>query len=225
MLLLDELRAEHVLVDRVLGALRTYVSRRLRSPDRHARERADGPRFVTFFRLYADGFHHAREEGVLFPALLEHLEIPGDRGPIAAITQDHAALRVMVATLATLFDADLDGGLADDALARVDATAIAFSRALWLHIDAETSVLFPECQERLARMGVRELPTRPPTAEEAAARDVGEALAAKWPPFVDLEIVRGEGCAICPSFGVRCDGIEREWWSELEWDEFPDRVG
>jgi hemerythrin-like domain-containing protein len=225
MLLLDELRADHVRIDRALGALRTYVAHRLRGDAPPASARSDGARFVRFFRVFADRFHHSREEGVLFPALLEHLEIPGDRGPIAAITQDHVELRAMLSTLATLLDEDLDAPHAGDARARLEATAIAYSRALWLHIDAETSVLFPECEERLVRAGVRELPTRAPTPEQAAARDDGDALALRFPPMVDLGIVRGEGCAICPSFGVRCDGIEREWWSELEWDEFPDRVG
>lgn len=229
MLLLDELRAEHARIDAVLGAMRTYVSRRLRGDADAAASRGDGARFVAFFRVYADRFHHSREEGVLFPALLEHLEVPGDRGPIAAITRDHVELRGMLATLATLFvgarDADREGPLSDDARAQLDATAVAYSRALWLHIDAENSVLFPECEERLVRAGVRELPTRRPTPEEAAARDEGDALVARWAPMSDPGIVRGEGCAICPSFGVRCDGIEREWWSELEWDEFPDRVG
>ncbi len=220
MLLLDELRAEHARVDGVLGALRTYVARRLGG---EAGPR-DGARFASFFRLYADGFHHAREEGVLLPALVEHLELPRARGPIAAIKQDHVELRATLASLAPLLDAPLGGALGE-ARARLDTLAIAYSRGLWLHIDAEDSVLFPECEERLTRAGVRELPTRPPTAEEAAARDDGDALVERWPPLVDLGIVRGEGCAICPSFGVRCDGVEREWWSELEWEEFPDRVG
>jgi hypothetical protein len=32
--------------------------------------------------------------------------------------------------------------------------------------------------------------------------------------------VRGDGCVICPSYGVTCEGLEREWWNAHEWDEF-----
>jgi hypothetical protein len=31
--------------------------------------------------------------------------------------------------------------------------------------------------------------------------------------------VRGGGCVLCPSYGITCDGLEREWWTELEWEE------
>lgn len=216
MRLLDELREEHQRIESVLGALRGYVARRL-----EGEAPGDGARFVTFFRKYADEFHHAREEGVLFPALVEHAEVPSTRGPIAAITADHAAMRAMLRELSTLLDAPLDDALR----ARLTALATAFSRALSLHIDAENSVLFPESEARLRAAGVRELPSRHETDAEALARDDGDALIARWPSITDDGVVRGEGCAICPNFGASCDGVEREWWSDEEWDEFPDHVG
>lgn len=32
--------------------------------------------------------------------------------------------------------------------------------------------------------------------------------------------MRGESCAVCPAYPNACAGIEREWWSESEWEEF-----
>ncbi len=215
--LLDELREEHARIDRVLGALRTYVARRARGEEL-AR---DGGRFLRFLRLYADRFHHGREEKILFPALVEHLEVSASRGPIAALLEDHDALRGKLASLAEHLDADLD----DASAKRLEALATEYARALWLHIDAENSVLFVEAEERLPRAGVRELPTRAPDEEEARARDDADALIERWPPSDDRGIVRGAGCVACPNFGVRCNGVEHEWWSEAEWDELPDRIG
>lgn len=213
MLLLERLRAEHERIDRMIGALRTYVAR----PDA---DPADAPRFVAFFRLFADRWHHAREEDVLFPALVRELEVPGDRGPIASIRGDHARMRGMFGEIASLLGTGRDPE-------RLAALTRQWSHALWLHIDAENSVMFPECEERLSRAGVFELPEREPTEEETKAGEDATALLLRYPPStaIDRDLVRGEGCPICPSFGVTCDGIEREWWSEQEWEEFPDRVG
>jgi len=220
MLLIDRLRAEHDRIDPMIGALRTYVARRSRGEA----DAADGPRFVAFFRLFADQFHHAREEGVLFPALVRELDLPADHGPIAAITGDHVRMRAWFGEIAALLGAPLDPGSSE----RLVRSTAEWSRALWLHIDAENSVLFPECEDRLSRAGVFELEERPPTEDETRAWNDAAALLLRYPPNateIDRELVRGEGCSICPNFGVSCDGIEREWWSEQEWDEFPDRVG
>jgi hypothetical protein len=61
------------------------------------------------------------------------------------------------------------------------------------------------------------------TAEEAAARSAGLALIARYPPERDAELHRGDGCVACPSYGTTCDGLEREWWTDLEWEDMWER--
>jgi len=109
--------------------------------------------------------------------------------------------------------------------ARVKELAVDYSRSLWHHIDAENSVMFPEGEEKLRRFHIRELDSRPPTAEEMAARDAGLELLAAYPPFHDPEVMRGDGCVACPSYGITCDGLEHEWWTDLEWDDMRQRMG
>jgi hemerythrin-like domain-containing protein len=200
--LLDELRREHDVIDRLLGSLL--------HPDAHA----DALDFVEIFESYAGGWHHEREEGLLFPALERAASLPVDRGPIAVLLADHHAT---AATLRAMRESIGDR----DAFAR---HAQAYARALWPHIDAENSVLFPECETQLRRNGVRELPL----AETPAAVRELEARAAtlidKYPPR-DLGVIRGEGCVVCPSYGDACGGLEREWWNEWEWEELSERVG
>lgn len=218
MRLLAELEAEHALIDQALGALRTYVRTRLDGAD----DRAPAARFVRFFRTFVGGYHHDREELVLFPALARELALPVERGPIAAMLTQHHELAAQLDALAVLLDGALDS-VAERTVA--EALSKAYAERLWQHLDAENSVLFPESASRLGRAGVYELPTREPSDDEAAARADGEQLVREFPPVYDPSVLRGEGCIMCPSFGVSCDGIEHEWWNESEWSDFLARDG
>jgi hypothetical protein len=106
---------------------------------------------------------------------------------------------------------------------RLGDLAVRYSRALWRHLDAENSVLFPQAGERLGRCGVHELADRPMSKAEAAARDGAAALLARYPPVEDDVLTRGDGCFLCRAHGETCDGLEAEWWTELEWEEFHNR--
>jgi hemerythrin-like domain-containing protein len=213
--LIDQLRSEHALIETVAGSLRTFARRRI---DGDAPP-GDAAGFLRFFRVYAGEFHHAREEGTLFVALRSEAELPGDRGPIAALTADH---REMAGLLDRMSVAQAAGPV-DGAAFR--AAALEYSERLWHHIDAEDSVLLPESEARLLRLGVAaELPTLAASPEQLAARAAGERLVAAYPPAVDRDVFRGDGCIVCPAYGRSCEGLEREWWSESEWAEFEDHL-
>lgn len=217
MQLIDDLRAEHDLIERVAGSLRTYV--RARAAGRGRPD--DGPRFLRFFTLYAGEFHHAREEDVLFVSLQRDAELPGDRGPIAVLTGQHRRLGALLAAMEPLIGRpELD----EAARAELGRLAFEYSSGLWHHIDAENSVLFPESEARLRRHGVRELPGRAITAHESAAQHDGAELVARYPPTDEPDIIRGDGCVTCPAYVDDCRGLEREWWTESEWEEFEDHL-
>jgi hemerythrin-like domain-containing protein len=208
MQLLDDLRAEHERIDAVLGSMRTWAGRLVRgeAPLIHRDS------FVTFFSVYAGTFHHEREEELLFPALAGEAGLPADRGPLAVLLDDHHRMAELLRQIA---------GSADPAA--LDALATAYSHALWLHIDAENSVLFPESERQLRRSGVHELPSRPPDSREAAAAALGDALVALYSPMTP-DAIRGDGCVMCHAYGDSCRGLEREWWNEWEWDELSEHV-
>jgi hemerythrin-like domain-containing protein len=217
MKLIDDLRAEHDLIEQVVGSLRAFVDLRLRGEG----AAADGPRFVAFFRLFAGDFHHAKEEDTLFPALQAKADLP-PRGPIAVLTEDHRRLGAVLGEIGELLTS---ASLTGEERARLQALAVDYSHGLWHHIDAENSVLLPESEGRLAKKGVRELPSRPMTPDEAAARAAADDLLRRYPPVADSTIVRGDGCVSCRAFADSCRGLEREWWNEWEWEEFEDHVG
>lgn len=97
MRLIAELRVEHDLIDACVGAFRTWIERYLAG----AAGADDGPRFVGFFRVYAAGFHHAREEDVLFRALVQSADLP-EAGPIAALREDHRRTGAVLARIEVL---------------------------------------------------------------------------------------------------------------------------
>jgi hemerythrin-like domain-containing protein len=202
MRLLDELKAEHLLVDRVAGSLIRFAELTARGKT-SAEDVSD---FVRFFRVFVAGYHHEREEETLFPALVERAEVPADRGPLPSIKADHHMAAALVDEL------DEAGGNQEQAA----NVARRLAHHLWEHVDKEDSVLLPESSERLRRNGLTRLEGREPTAEETAARGLGEQLTERFPPLDDPEVVRGDGCVACSAFGETCGGIETEWWNTWE---------
>jgi hypothetical protein len=83
--------------------------------------------------------------------------------------------------------------------------------------------LFPESEARLRKRGVTELESRAMTDAEERALASAEDLLRRYPPR-DPDIIRGEGCPMCPAFLNSCRGLEREWWNEWEWEEFEDHL-
>ena len=202
MRLFDEFKAEHLLVDRVAGSLIRF-SELAAGGETSVEDVAD---FVHFFRVFVAGYHHEREEVTLFPVLVERAEVPADRGPLPSIEADHRAAAILVDELE---DAGGNHERAADVARRL-------AHHLWEHVDKEDSVLLPESSDRLRRNGVTRLEGREPTAQEEAARDLGERLTERFPPLDDPEVVRGDGCVACSAFGETCGGIETEWWNTWE---------
>ena len=196
------------MIERAVGSLQAFAA----APGRSA---AEGEAYLRFFRLYAGRFHHAREEDSLFPALVRDTGAPGDRGPLKVLLEAHHAMAHLLDLMNPLLSR---GGDIRDLAAR-------YGKALLHHIDAENSVLFPEAEIGLRRAGVLELSDRPPDNEEAAAREDLEDLLAKYPPLEIPDLIRGEGCVPCEAYGEGCDGIEREWWTEMEWEDVHHRIG
>jgi hemerythrin-like domain-containing protein len=201
MRLIDELKAEHLLIDQVAGSLIRFAEI-ARGGGTAVDDVAD---FISFFTVFVTGYHHEREEQTLFPALIERAEVPADRGPLAVIEAEHRVAAELVDQLA--------GATEGEKAAEV---ARRLAHHLWEHVDKEESVLLPESADRLRRNGVTRLVGRPPTTEEEGARRLGARLTERFPPLDDPEIVRGAGCIACSAFGDTCGGIETEWWNTWE---------
>ncbi len=194
--LLERFEEEHEFIDSVAGSLYRWAE--------EGGDPEDAGRFARFLAVFAAGFHHAREDALLIPVVVRELEVPLETGPLKVIQDEHRLLESLSGELGRTGDRDV---------------ARRIARILWEHIDKENTVLFPEVEERLRRLGVREIDDREPSAEESAARELGEALLERYQPLEDPEHMRGAGCIICSAYSHECRGIEAEWWNRWEWED------
>ena len=95
---------------------------------------------VDFIRNYADRFHHAKEEDVLFIALVKN-GMPEKQSPIEAMLMEHDQGRAFVSALETAAEKALAGELGQVPL--IAANAKSYAALLRGHIDKEDSILYP----------------------------------------------------------------------------------
>lgn len=95
---------------------------------------------VDFIRSYADRFHHAKEEDILFEALIKN-GMPRENSPIAAMLMEHDQGRAYVRAIEAAAQDALAGKTAD--LATLSKNALAYAELLREHIAKEDEILYP----------------------------------------------------------------------------------
>lgn len=133
---IDVLMAEHRVIERVLVALETAAGRLSRGEAVRPGLFADAADFAAGF---ADGCHHRKEEGVLFPAMTAHGE-----APIDVMLEEHEAGRVLVRQMRAAARR-LEGD--PSAASQVVAAARGYIALLRDHIEKEDEMLFPMADE------------------------------------------------------------------------------
>jgi hemerythrin-like domain-containing protein len=128
---------EHRLIERVLGALETAAGRMSQGASVRAEFFLQAADFIAAF---ADGCHHRKEEGVLFPAL-EAAGIPRAGGPIGVMLAEHEEARAITRGLRGAAERMRAG----EAKASTEARrkALDYAALLRQHIMKEDHVLFP----------------------------------------------------------------------------------
>jgi hemerythrin-like domain-containing protein len=129
---IDDLRHEHDAILTALGILDAMVGR-LGGKSHPTGEDLRG--FLGFLRDFADKCHHGKEEGILFPALV-NAGIPDKGGPIGQMLADHAAGRTFIKAMEAAITRTVDGRPFADA-------ARGYAGLLRSHIERENDVLFP----------------------------------------------------------------------------------
>ena len=120
---------------------------------------------VDFIRNYADRFHHAKEEDVLFVALVDN-GMPAKQSPIEAMQIEHEQGRAHVRALELAARQALAGD--DGKAGAIIAHARGYARLLRGHIDKEDHILYP-LAERVLPEAVRPAMLRGYAAADARA--------------------------------------------------------
>lgn len=170
-------RRDHRLMAMMVDVLRAVVSRWEAG---EAPAIADLPETARFFIIFADQLHHAREEQVLFPALLAR---DAAREPlIAQLLQEHAYGR---ACLEELLE-----GLAWGERDRSYRAVQDYLRFIGEHMRCEETLLLPALDACLdadaQRQLADEMTTRAPSTPEVVAITNGRQLAARYLPGRDM---------------------------------------
>jgi hemerythrin-like domain-containing protein len=148
---LKQLVDEHVLIKRLVA----LIPRLLEVVDANAAEdRGLLTNGVDFIRSYADKFHHAKEEDILFGYFDGSLEI------IQAMLTDHESARAHVRQLVEAVETR-DGDAIADHLG-------AYGRLLSAHIEKEDEILYPWMDRELTTAEVGELFARFAAVDEVA---------------------------------------------------------
>ena len=128
---------EHRVIEIVLSCLESMINKALQEKklDRQLAEEA-----IDFIRNFADKCHHGKEEGHLFPAMVE-MGIPKEGGPVGQMLREHEQGRAFVKGMAETVEAASNGEAA--ALKAFSVNALGYVELLRAHIHKEDNILFP----------------------------------------------------------------------------------
>ena len=136
---IEDLKHEH---DAVLFALKILAGMCKRMSVGAPVDDADIAAFLGFLKEFADKCHHGKEEGLLFPALVE-AGIPQEGGPVGRMLEEHVEGRRWIRDMEAATQPALK---VDD----FTAAARGYTRLLQAHIQKENEVLFRMAEQVLS---------------------------------------------------------------------------
>lgn len=170
------LNQEHRVIERVLDCLEKMAE----DAEREQRIDADAAtQAIDFFRHFADGCHHAKEENQLFPAM-ERKGFDPHSGPVGVMLYEHTVGRAMVRGMEHEVGRQARG--APDAPARFASYARRFLDLLRQHIEKEDHCLFAMADQAFSEQDQAELLAR---FEEAEREVIGEDTKARYVALAD----------------------------------------
>lgn len=168
---------EHKLILRMIALLEHNADRTANGSYGNWQFFLDG---VDFIRNYADRYHHAKEEDVLFEALIKN-GMPRENSPIAAMLMEHDQGRAYVQAM----EAAAKQALAGDAAGApvLSENALAYAGLLREHISKEDEILYPLAERVIADTLREDIVNGYAAAETRTPKDFGnkyEALVVKY---------------------------------------------
>lgn len=191
---IDILMDEHEVIMQVLAALERMA---LQAEAGQGVDVPHGRKAVEFFRNFADGCHHSKEEQQLFPALAPH-GLTADAGPVAVMLSEHDQGRQQIREMETALSAV--EAKEQQAPLQFALAARAYIRLLRDHIAKENQVLFPMAAHLLSEGEAEQLLAG---FDKVEHEDMGTGAHEKFLGFAD-ELARHYDVAIAPRHPGGC---------------------
>lgn len=165
---IETLRNEHGLIRRFVDLLSVAVSRlEVENPP----PRAFFDDGIEFVRGFSDGFHHKKEELVMFRQLAQKKNGAID-GQIEALRYQHDQGRGFIVAIAGALDGYEEGDPGDTAVVRENTAA--FASLLKHHIHTEDHIFFPMSRESMTAEEIEELGNKFEKVQEVHGADTFE---------------------------------------------------
>ena len=165
---IDTLRNEHVLIRRFVDLLSVAVTRlEVENPP----PRAFFDNGIEFVRVFSDGFHHKKEELVMFRQLAQ-IKNGAIDGQIEALRYQHDQGRGFIKAIAGALDGYAEGDPKDTMVVRENAAS--FASLLKHHIHTEDHVFFPMSKEAMTAEELDELGKKFEKVQEVHGADIFE---------------------------------------------------
>ena len=136
----QNLENDHVYIIRLLDVMEKMVIN-------CATDTAHMEMVVNMIKTYADGFHHDKEEKVLFPLLVEK-GFSNEQGPVSVMLHDHVEGREFVKGISERIDVYKAGNIS--ALPEIYHYMQGYADLLKAHIGKENNVLFRMADKALS---------------------------------------------------------------------------
>ena len=136
----QNLENDHVYIIRLLDVMEKMVLN-------CATDTAHMEMVVNLIKTYADGFHHAKEEKVLFPLLVEK-GFSNEQGPVSVMLHEHVEGREFVKGISERIDVYKAGNVS--ALPEIYHYMQGYADLLKAHIGKENNVLFRMADKALS---------------------------------------------------------------------------
>lgn len=136
----QNLENDHVYIIRLLDVMEKMVIN-------CATDTAHMEMVVNLIKTYADGFHHAKEEKVLFPLLVEK-GFSNEQGPVSVMLHEHVEGREFVKGISERIDVYKAGNVS--ALPEIYHYMQGYADLLRAHIGKENNVLFRMADKALS---------------------------------------------------------------------------
>jgi len=143
---IDDLKNEHDAILSAIQILERMIAGIEKAPSVNTKDMQD---FIGFLKEFADKCHHGKEEGLLFPALIQ-AGLPEKGGPIGVMLADHAQGRQFIRDMEESLTPELDR-------VKLAQAAGGYAALLRNHIQKENTLLFPMSEKMLTETQLEQL--------------------------------------------------------------------